>query len=122
MSIEAWYVTLFALGSGIAIQAYWLTALVFGALPIPRMDLPGARAHVVAEMITGDALIAAGLARLATDADWVLPLTGIALGALVYALIQSPGFYPHQRPIRAALYGARLAAAPALVLVLTQQA
>ena len=94
MTAGEWWVTAFALGAGASILAYWALALVFDLLPRPALDGGGAEVHVVAETVTASLLIGAGLARLMTEAAWVNPLTGVALGALTYALIRSPSLYP----------------------------
>lgn len=117
MSVSEWYVALFSLGAGAGIMAYWVIALVFGSLPVPRLDLPGALAHVAAEMVTGALLVGGGLVALTSDAGWVEPTLGVGLGAMVYALIQSPGFYPDDRAPRLALHAAWLGVLPALVLL-----
>lgn len=118
MDAGAWYVTAFVLGAGAAIFVYWTLALVFGRLPLPSSDHGDPELHVLAESITAIALITAGLARLMTTAAWVGPVTGIGLGALVYALIGSPAFYPRNKEMRAAFAVGWVFTIPAIALLL----
>jgi hypothetical protein len=50
--------------------------------------------HVTAELTTGSLLLAAGIALfIDPDARAPMILSGIALGAIVYALVESAGHY-----------------------------
>lgn len=91
--------SLASIGTGATVIAFWSVVVLRGGLPALIDDVHVARWHVLAEMLTGAALIAGGAAvALAPDAAWSRPLAGIALGTLIYALVGSPGLY-HGRPV-----------------------
>jgi hypothetical protein len=68
----------------VTLPAYWLV-----------LERAPDRFHLASEVLTGLALLAAGISMLAADpADsWVRVLSAIGLGMLVYALVDSPGRY-----------------------------
>jgi hypothetical protein len=63
------------------------------------LDRAPDRFHFASEVLTGLVLLAAGISMLAAEPadDWVVVLSSIGLGLLVYALVDSPGRYPGDR-------------------------
>ncbi len=85
----------FSILVGVGILAVW--AMLFLAGDIPELKTEPARIilHMVAEFITGIALIAGGFGLLALK-KWGYNIYLLATGALIYTLIQSPGYYLQQ--------------------------
>lgn len=118
MPVSLWYVTLFCLGAGASIIGFWTVVLARRALGA-LLPGPGARGHVVAELLTGALLLAGGASLLADhEAGWAIGVAGIGLGAVVYALAGSPGMYPGRRALQAAFGVGWLFAIPAIALLL----
>ena len=109
MSIGEWYLALFSIGVGVTLPAYWLF--------YEKTD----RFHLASEVTTGLVLLAAGIAMVATDdgRGWVRVISGIGLGLLAYALIDSPGRYRGDRMKRLQFAVGWLFIVPALVLRFT---
>lgn len=87
-----WFVTLVSVGIGLAMIALWTMLIVRGQVPELQANLPSIRFHIAAEMGTGLALVAGGLA-LAVDTPWGPGLAAAGLGATVYSTVNSPGYY-----------------------------
>jgi hypothetical protein len=97
-----WIVALFCVGSGVGVVGFWLQRLAARRVPLDQHVI---RLHLVAELVTGGALIAGGIATFVNArAPATLVIVGVALGLLVYASIQSPAFYPDERLTRASLW------------------
>jgi hypothetical protein len=82
----------FQLAVGTAIAALWLVLLVTRQVPEiveGRVDI---WFHVVAELATAALLVTAGLA-LRRDHDEARVRSGVALGALGYSVVNSPGYF-----------------------------
>jgi membrane protein DedA with SNARE-associated domain len=77
---------------GTAIAALWLLLLVTGQVPEIDEGRIGIWFHIAAELILAMVLIGAGLALLRKRARARL-LTALALGALGYSAVNSPGWY-----------------------------
>lgn len=70
----------------------WTMFYVTGSIPELATEPARILLHMAAEALTGGALIAAGWGLL-TGRAWGCPLYLLATGALIYTLIQSPGYY-----------------------------
>jgi hypothetical protein len=123
MSAADWYIALFSFGSGFGIIGFW-AAVLGGILGGRGLDeIAGGRKdirfHMVAELVTG-ALLIAGAVAIAVDAESrvAVILSTLALGLLVYSLIQSPGHYVVKRDRRmvATFIATGLFAIPAVAL------
>jgi len=79
------------------------------------------RFHLASEMLTALVLLVAGISMLAADPDddWVVVLSSIGLGLLVYALVDSPGRYRGDRRKQLQFAIGWLFTIPALVLRFT---
>jgi hypothetical protein len=79
------------------------------------------RFHFASEVLTGVVLLVAGISMLAADPDddWVVVLSSIGLGLLVYALVDSPGRYPGDRRKQSQFVIGWLFTIPALVVRFT---
>lgn len=94
MAVVAWY----EIVVGIAIVALWSLLLATRQVPqIPAGDRE-IWFHLTAELVTATLLIAAGMVLLADTA--ATTLSGVALGALLYTTIASPGYYAANRDWR----------------------
>ncbi|HEX9713406.1 MAG TPA: hypothetical protein VGB52_12765 [Actinomycetota bacterium] len=113
-----WYVVAFSIGAGVSILGFWTVVLARGLVP-RLLPGPGARSHVVAELLTGGLLVAGGASLLADHAAaWAITLAGIGLGAVCYALAGSAGLYPGRRGLQGAFVVGWVFAIPAIVLLL----
>ena len=72
-------------------------------------------------MLTGLVLLASGIAMLAADPEdpWVVAVSSIGLGLLVYALVDSPGRYSGDRRKQLQFTIGWLFTIPAIVLRFT---
>ena len=79
------------------------------------------RYHFASEVLTGMVLLASGIAMLVADPEdpWVVALSSIGLGLLVYALVDSPGRYRGDRHKQMQFLIGWLFTIPALVLRFT---
>ncbi len=91
----------YMLGVGALMVVQWAYFLT-----IARKDHPGVeeeamnlRFHLVAEGLCAGALIAGGLGVLA-DASWGVSVSLVALGMLIYTVINSPGYFAQRREWR----------------------
>lgn len=77
---------------GISMFAVWggffATGTVFGIRP----DGPGIGFHIAAELMTGIALLVAGVGLMRKQ-RWGLNTLFMGIGMLLYALVNSPGYY-----------------------------
>lgn len=114
MSVSDWIIALFSLTSGAGIVGFWVQRLAARRVKLEEHVM---RLHLAAELITGAALIAGGVATFVdARAPWSVLTVGIGLGLLVYACVQSPAFYPNEREIRATLWLTLLGAIALFVL------
>ena len=86
------FAALYALVVGTLMLIVWIALLVTGQVPDLPAQLPSLIFHWVAELLTAVALIlaGAGVLRKRTWHMWGYPL---AMGMLVYTLINRPGYY-----------------------------
>lgn len=94
MEFNDWYLVIVPILIGTGMLCFW--AFVVVAHRVPEIESGGIeiRFHIVAEVTTGLALIAGGLAVLIDgDAPSAAILSGFSLGLLAYTLIVSPGYY-----------------------------
>lgn len=119
------FAAVYAIVIGVAMIAQWTVTIVKGQVPTPEQDPVAGRGfwdmmfHWAAEFLTAMALVVAGVALLA-DWGWALPLYLVAMGMLLYSLINSPGYFAQLRqwPM-VAVFGVMLVLAlVSLVLVL----
>ena len=87
MIVVAWY----EIVVGLVMVALWTVLLVTRQVPqLPAGDRE-IWFHLAAELVTAVLLVAAGVVLL-TDAG-ATTLSGVALGALLYTTVASPGYY-----------------------------
>ncbi len=82
----------FSILVGIAILAVWLLLYLTNSIPELETEPIRIGLHLAAELATGAALLAAGIGFW-RNARWAPRLHWLAMGALLYTLIQSPGYY-----------------------------
>jgi hypothetical protein len=94
VSLSDWYLAVFSLGAGVSMLGFWAWVVATrraGPMGEGRDDFGW---HIAAEMLTGALLLAAGVALVVNaDARASVILSGIGLGAVVYALVESAGHY-----------------------------
>ena len=87
---------------GIAMIAQWTSAIVRDRIPRPGDDPVSGRGifdmifHWTAEFITAFILIAGGIGLL-LERSWGMTVYLIAMGMLIYTVLNSPGFFAQQR-------------------------
>ncbi len=113
MDAGLWYVVAFSLATGVMIPAFWILLLITRQIRELRKGRRDIWFHIVAEIATG-ALLVAG------DSGASFALSAMGLGALVYTLIQSPGYYVDRRewPMVGLFAVTWLASVPAIALLL----
>ena len=79
---------------GISMLGMWTMFYATGSIPELETEPARIYMHLAAEAATALALLAAGAGLLAQK-KWGLPVYFLATGALLYTLIQSPGYYLH---------------------------
>ncbi len=88
MRLVAWYQIIV----GAAIAALWVVLLVSGQVPEIDAGMLGIWFHIAAEFALAALLMSAGLSLLRTTRRSRL-LSALALGALGYSAVNSPGYY-----------------------------
>jgi hypothetical protein len=125
MDAGLWYVAVFSLATGVMIPAFWAMLLLTGRIGELREGRRDIWLHIAAEIATG-ALLVAGAAALIADGQSRVSfaLSGAGLGALVYTLIQSPGYYVDRRdwPMVGLFAVTWIACLPAIALLLASAA
>lgn len=101
---------LYAVLVGVSMIAVWLlyftTGTIAGIKPDP--NIPGISLHIVAEFITAFALLGGGIGLFASK-KWGRDLYFLGLGLLIYAVVNSPGYYIKSGgPIILAIFGGTL--------------
>ena len=86
--LAAWY----AAGVGLAIVGLWTVLVATGQVPELRTAPLEVGYHLLAELATALALVAAGVGRLRGTA-WADRLFPVALGMLLYTTVNSAGYY-----------------------------
>ncbi len=87
---------IYALAVGLLMFVQWTFFLLNGQVPELQTAPIQTAFHLAAEFITALALIASG-AGLLRRAPWARSLALLALGMLLYTLIQSPGYFAQQQ-------------------------
>jgi hypothetical protein len=93
---------IFAILTGLLMLVQWSIPLARGTVHGPEAGAYARRGpvemgfHYVAEFLTATALVISGLALLLGWA-WAHPLFLVAMGMLIYTVINSPGFFAQQR-------------------------
>jgi hypothetical protein len=114
-----WFSSVVSIAIGVGMAGFWTMSLASRSVPEVRAGSREIWFHVTAEMLTAAALVAAGLGTIAApEAQWSVLLAAAAFGALVYTLIQSPGFYvEHRNPAMLGMFaGFWVVTIPAIVL------
>lgn len=99
---------LFAIVVGCAMAGMWAMTLLQGAMPELASEPWAARAHLAAEFLTAAMLMASGIGLL-LHRRWARSLHLMALGMLLYAVIQAWGFFLEQGQLALAAMFALLA-------------
>ena len=87
---------IYAIVAGILMFAQWGFLLAKGRVPELQTAPAEIATHLAAEFLTALALILAGLGLLLTTA-WSVPLALFAFGMVIYALINSSGYFVQRR-------------------------
>lgn len=82
----------FLLVVGVSIAGLWTVLLATGQVPEVDEGRADIWFHLVAELATAGVLVAAGVALLREHRAGRM-LAGIAVGALLYTTVNSPGYY-----------------------------
>ncbi len=82
-------------GVGALMGLQWLFFLVTGNVPELETEPLAIAFHLAAELATALALILAGMGLL-RRARWATPVTLLALGMLLYTIINSAGYFAEQ--------------------------
>ena len=89
------YTALYAIAVGVLMIAQWSFFLVAGQAPELYTAPVQMALHLAAELLTALLLVASG-AGLLRGASWARSLSLLALGMLIYTLVQSPGYFAQQ--------------------------
>ena len=87
-------VSVYSIIVGISMIALWTMFYLSGNIPELNTEPARILMHITAEIATGLALVIGGYGML-TLKKWGYNLYLISTGALIYTLIQSPGYYLH---------------------------
>ncbi len=88
------FVATFELIAGLGIVGLWTMLLVTRRVPEIRDRDRAIWFHLAAEYLLGLLLIASGSLLLVVGGEpWVRVLAGVAIGAMLYSTINSPGYY-----------------------------
>ena len=79
---------------GVEILAIWSLILIQGEVPELEAEPWKIVMHILAELFTGSILLISGLNILIRAKK--LRIFHLSMGALIYTLIASPGYYAHQ--------------------------
>jgi len=83
---------IFSIAVGISMVLMWIMFYITGSIPELETEPARIGMHLSAEFITAIALIIAGWGLL-TRKSWARPIYFLATGALIYTMIQSPGYF-----------------------------
>jgi hypothetical protein len=91
MKFAGWY----GISVGFLMVGMWI--FFFAVLGVPELETEPWRIgfHLVAEVITAIALLIGGMALLAHK-SWGVSLYLVAVGMLIYTMINSPGYFAQQ--------------------------
>jgi hypothetical protein len=110
VTVVAWY----AIAVGVAMIGWWAVEVLGGALRRPDRSPGEIGLHVAAEVLTAVGLVAGGVLVLADETASVLL---VALGMLLYTVIQSPGYFVARREWAMVVMFAVLAATAVAAIV-----
>ncbi len=79
---------------GLGMLGMWAMFYCTGSIPELVTEPARIVMHIIAEVITALALLIAGWGLL-TDRTWGVKVYFLATGALVYTMLQSPGYFLH---------------------------
>ena len=122
MSGGLWYSAIASIVIGAGIAGLWVMLLVSRSVPEVEEGSTEIWFHIAAEMLTAAALVVAGVVTIAEpEARWAGLVSAAAFSALVYTLVQSPGYYVERRDrAMVAMFGGFwLVTIPAIVLRFT---
>lgn len=85
-------VAVYSLAVGTMILGLWIMLLARRRVPEVARGERAIWFHISAEVVTA-ALLLTGGTGLLVEASWSRLLAGVALGSLLYTVINSPGFY-----------------------------
>jgi hypothetical protein len=89
------FTAIFSIAVGLLMIGQWVLSLATKKVPELSTEPRQIAFHLAAEFLTAVALIFAGVALLAQSLVGY-PLTLLALGMLLYTLINSPGYFAQQ--------------------------
>ena len=89
MAVAGW----FQIGVGIAIVGLWSMLVATRQVPQIAEGKCDIWFHLVAELLTAVALIVGGVWLLVAGTTGARTLSAVALGALLYTAVNSPGYY-----------------------------
>lgn len=78
---------------GLAIVGLWAMLLTTRKVPEIAAGDREIWFHLAAELVTASLLLASGISALVSDTGATRQLSAVALGALLYTTIASPGYY-----------------------------
>jgi hypothetical protein len=90
------FVSVFAIMVGILMIAQWVFSLVAHKVPELKTEPVEIRFHIVSEVATSLALIISG-AGLLSEASWSGYLYPVAIGALLYTMVKSSGYFAERK-------------------------
>jgi hypothetical protein len=117
MRIVGW----FQVVVGVAILGLWTMLLPTGQVPEVQAGQVDIWFHLAAELLLAGLLVIAG-ASLLRRADHATLLSGLALGALAYSAINSPGYYAEQGDVAMVAMFALVVVATAACVVALRRA
>ncbi len=114
MKFAGWY----ALVVGVSMILQWVFFIIMGEVPELHTEPLRIAFHLAAEGVTAVLLVIAGIALL-RGRRWASSIALVALGALVYTAIVSPGYFAQlgQWPL-VAMFAVVLALAGASIILL----
>jgi len=106
-------VGVYCVATGVVMVAWWIISIRGGALRLPDRSRPEIGLHLAAELVTA-ALLAGGGGLLLAGGSAGVALAG--LGALLYTVIASPGYFLARRERAPAIMFTVLLAATAAAI------
>ncbi|NYT12511.1 MAG: hypothetical protein GKC03_08210 [Methanomassiliicoccales archaeon] len=85
-------VSIFLIAIGLLIIGMWTALLLGKKVDDLETNRLGMIYHIIAEFLTGLLLVAAGVSSI-LDARWSFEISLVALGMLIYTVINSAGYY-----------------------------
>lgn len=88
------FAAVYSIVVGVSMTAMWIMFYVTGSIPELITEPARILLHITAEIVTAVVLIIAG-SGLLTGKTWGYEVYLVATGALLYTMIQSPGYFLH---------------------------